>query len=277
MPCYRPLKGWQGRNGTVTLGREPPDSTALRLPCGKCTGCKTSQALAWALRCHLEWKEHDETAFTTLTYADRWLPPTLEKRHLQLFLKRYRRKAARPIRFFASGEYGEQNGRPHFHALLFGAGPADAHRVQETWGMGHTHTVPITPAAINYVAGYTAKKLGDTLRAQREEVDPETGEVYRWQPPFIQMSRRPGIGGHAREKYRSSWRSYAVHEGRQLPLPRFLHEAWKKTATPEQLEQLAQEKYEYRRTKQIVTDQMLEAGLEIAIAKQALKAGKRKI
>lgn len=284
MPCYLPLRAWQSASGAVGLGRPPNDSAPLALPCGKCIGCRQANAKAWALRCHLELQQHDHAAFTTLTYHDRWLPPTLEKRDLQLFLKRFRKSLgpARPIRFFASGEYGEKRGRPHFHALLFGANPIeDAETVQRAWTKGHTYTVPVTPAAVSYVAGYTAKKYGDTSKPYREErVDPETGEVYRYQPPFIQMSRGGrhgyGIGGKAKQ-HTSSWRSFAVHNGTMMPVPRYLHEAWKAQATPEQLEQLATEKQNHRMSREKITREQLHAALEIALAKQALKASRRKL
>jgi hypothetical protein len=141
--------------------------------------------------------------------------------------------------------------------------------------MGYTKTVPISTANINYVAGYTAKKLGDTERQRPEQVDPETGEVYQWIAPFIQMSRQPGIGGKAR-RHVSSWRSYAISNGQKQPVPRFLHEAWKKTATREQIEQLEREKHQNQIDKQI-TLQQLDAQHQITVARQAIKAAKRKL
>lgn len=272
------MRAWRTDEGAIRLGGAPTlhlDKTLL-LPCGKCAGCRTSEAKSWALRCTLELQEHRKAAFTTLTYDDRWLPPTLEKRHLQLFFKRLRKKMGpnRPIRFFASGEYGEQTHRPHYHAILYGISESEKAIIQDHWKYGHARTTGITPARIAYTAGYTAKKLSDRERKKEERVDPSTGEVYQWQPPFLQMSRRPGIGGEAR-KYAASWRSYALLNGTKQPVPRFLHEAWKKQATPEQIEKLALEKKE--RIEQLaITLQMLAANEEIEIAKQALKACRRK-
>ena len=247
------------------------------MPCGKCIGCHTAAAKAWALRCTLENQLHQHAAFTTLTYDEKHLPPTLRKRDLQLWLKRFREALGptRPIRFFASGEYGEQSKRPHYHALLFGAAPADYELIKRTWKMGHTHTVPITPAAINYVAGYTTKKLTDKDEGRRERVDPETGEVYEWQPPFIQMSRRPGIGGHARQ-HTASWRSYAINNGVKTAVPRFLHEAWKQQATEEQREQLAKER-ELKQQQQPTTLEDLDNKHIIHLDQQKVKAARRRI
>lgn len=279
MGCYLPLRAWQTVENKVVLGNKAPqiESKPLALPCGKCTGCRTTNARAWALRNHLENQQHRHAVFTTLTYDDDRLPPTLEKRHLTLWLKRVRKAMgpARPIRFFASGEYGEQNGRPHYHALLYGAAESDAKRIDSAWNMGHTKTVPISPAAIAYVAGYTAKKLGDTERATSEQVDPETGEVYRWQPPFLQMSRRPGIGGEAR-KFTESWRSFAIHNGARLAVPRFLHAAWEATATEADKEKLLEE-VQTRQKLRPITLQQLDAEEQIQRTRQALKAARRKI
>jgi hypothetical protein len=235
-----------------------------------------ANARAWALRCHLELQQHPSAAFTTLTYSDDHVPPTLERRHLQLWLKRIRKALpSRSIRFFASGEYGETTERPHYHAIMYGLSSSDRDVVENTWGLGHAHTVNVTPAAIAYVAGYAAKKIGYKQTASLERVDPETGEVYHWVPPFIQMSRRPGIGGHARQ-HLSSWRLYAIHNGAKMPVPRFLHAAWKANATPLQKELLENEKYELTKNSDTSAPRLL-AALAIAEAKQAIKASRRKL
>lgn len=271
------MTAWRTNGGDVILGhREPPTARhRLDLPCGRCIGCQTTKAKGWALRCTLELQKHNKAAFTTLTYSDKHLPATLAKSHLQLWLKRLRKKMgpARPIRFFACGEYGEQRGRPHYHAILYGASAQDRDLVHHTWGLGHTKTVDVTPAAIAYVAGYSAKKIGDMMKTAEERIDYNTGEVYRWQPPFLQMSRRPGIGGHARQ-FTSSWRSCAIHNGQPMPVPRFLHEAWRKTATEDEIEELSFEK-----TRLILNRHRAnrEAEEQNAIARQALQADRRKL
>lgn len=248
MPCHHPIRAWRTPNGEIVLGKEPSKAgvedyaTRSDLACGNCLGCQKRETRAWALRCHLEQQRHHKTAFTTLTYADQWLPPTLEKRHLQLWLKRLRKHlgATRPVRFFAAGEYGEQTNRPHYHAILYGVDADDSAAIEETWRLGHARTLPLTPGGIAYVVGYTNKKLDFKYRPE-ERVDPDTGEVYVWQPPFRQMSRRPGIGGHARQHH-ESWRAFAIHNGYKIPVPRFYHDAWEKQSTQEEIEKLKEEK-----------------------------------
>lgn len=283
MACYHPHRGYRTRSGAVSLGREPADSEVLWLPCGNCLGCNQDKARAWALRCHLELEQHRHAVFTTLTYDDTHLPEfrSLEPTDLQLWLKRLRERlrktpgTARHLRFFAAGEYGETNHRPHYHAILYGPSTAQEELIHETWGKGHTLTVDVTPAAIAYTAGYTAKKIGWKGHT-RSIVDQETGELlYQWEPPFIRMSRRPGIGGHARQ-WPQSWRSYAVHNGTRIPVPRFLHEAWKAQATEEQIEQLRKEVKERLALKD-TSKERREAAEQIAIARQQLKGSRRKL
>lgn len=281
MGCHHPIRAWRTSNGNVLLNREAPDAEPLALPCGGCLGCRTSAAQSWALRCHLELHDHKTAVFCTLTYDEAHQPPTLSKQHYAAFIKRLRTNKARRttatalarIRHFGSGEYGETTGRPHYHAILFGLSTNDAKLIQDSWKQGYTRTDVVTPARIAYCAGYTSKKIG-FKRSIREQVDPDTGEVYEWQPPFIQMSRNPGIGGNAR-KYTDSWRAYAVLNGQVLPVPTYLHDAWKQSATAEQQEQLAYEKQQYRQGTQITYAQ-LAAKEEIAVARQRIKADKRK-
>lgn len=274
MACHHPIRAWRTNSGNVLLNRAIPDAAPLALPCGGCLGCRTAAAKEWALRCQLELHQHTQTGFTTLTYSDDNVPLTLQKRDLQLFLKRLRKAAARPIRFFASGEYGETTGRPHYHAILYGINANENTLVQNTWAQGHTYTTSVNPARIAYCAGYTSKKIG-YKQGPRERVDPDTGECYDWQPPFIQMSRRPGIGGEARQ-YANSWRAYAIQNGTHMPVPKFLHKAWEAQATSDELAQLEYEKQQHRQGKPNTTTETLKAAELIAVAQQRIKADKRK-
>lgn len=303
MACHHPLRAWRTRSGEVRLNREVPDAAPLALPCGGCLGCRTANAKAWALRCQLELNDHDNAVVATLTYDEEHVPPTLRVRDVQLLNKRLRqqlrrkgrgkrRSAAQPIRLrhFTCGEYGETNGRPHYHALLYGPGQQHSDLIQSCWReerkdgkkiLGHVHIDTVTPAAIAYVAGYVAKKLNHKLDDPEEietGVDPETGEVLytKWQKPFTIMSRNPGIGGNAR-KHTQSWRAYAIQHGKMIPVPKYLHEAWKQQATPEQLETLEYEKLQNRIRKTPITPAQLEAAEKIAVAVQREKAARRRM
>lgn len=258
MPCYNPLDAHRKADGSVHIGRSRDDNGGylLRLPCGRCVGCRQRRAREWAYRCELELARAEVGAFCTLTYAPEHCPVTLQKRHLQLFLKKLRKRMPHRIKFFASGEYGDKIGRPHYHALLFGVCPQlDKERIRDAWstgvgvGAGRTN-VPLgfvdigkcTPQSISYCAGYAAKKLGLARREVAEVVDPATGEVVQWQEPFVLMSRGGrsglGLGGEARDQYPQAWKEFVIHGGSKAPVPRYLHEAWRRSASDQELEAL---------------------------------------
>lgn len=278
MSCFYPLHAWRSVEGVVSLGKEKMEGVALKLPCGGCVGCRTAKAKAWTVRCLLELNDHEAASWTTLTYDGANVPNTLSKRDLQLFFKRLRKHATERIRFFASGEYGEQNGRPHYHAILFGP-RADIARgdVDRAWDQGNTYTLPITPRLISYTAGYTAKKVGAVTSKNVEYINQDTGEIFEWQEPFLQMSRRPGIGASAK-RYRDSWRSYALIDGTRVPVPRYLHEAWKEGASDVEIELLRDEKFKRTLGSGIydVRKRLSDAEAN-ALAKQSLKNERRKL
>lgn len=292
MPCVHPMQAWRTEGkitsageylaGALTFDHRKKDGRTMYIPCGTCIGCTKSKAQGWALRCLLELQQHECGTMTTLTYNPKNEPITLIKRHLQLFHKRLRRrKAARSIRHFSSGEYGEENGRPHYHTILFGAHEKlDRDRIQDAWGLGHAHTVAVTPSAIGYVAGYCAKKYNAAKGTNHERLDETTGELYEHQAEFIQMSRGgkngQGIGGKARQ-YTNSWKDYAVMNGTRMPVPTYLHNAWKKIATEGEKEEHEYEKYLRSLTKERITEKHLEAQEQIEITKQRLQAQKRKL
>lgn len=272
MACFHPLRAWRRPNGVVVL-REPAGEEAgrefLRLPCGTCIGCRKARAREWALRCTLELSAHEHACWATLTYDEHSLPPSLRKDHLAGWLKRLRRRSDVAVRFFASGEYGERTQRPHYHAILFGVAPSSG-LPQSAWPHGFVRVDPLTPAAISYVAGYCSKKLGWKLD-KGERIDYTTGEVYEYQPPFVQMSRRPGIASAARH-FVASWRSQAVLNGTPMPVPRYLHKAWIDQASDDQLIKLREEKASIVRD---VSRARLEAAEQIAVSLHGLSSAKR--
>lgn len=303
MPCYHPMPAWRDTDGSIQLTHPPHDEQKFLLPCAHCLGCAQSRSQGWALRCELEYHQHRSAAFTTLTYADEALPPfhSLDYDHVQQFLKRLRGKLTRSkpkrtLRFFASGEYGETTSRPHYHAILYGIDSRDSDLVQDTWNtptpMGLVHTVDATSATIAYVAGYVDKKARFRER-NKQTVDKETGELlHEWIAPFIQMSRRPGIGASARGSWptygpltaegwkilsqqRNSWRAFALLNGTKIQVPRYYNTAWKQVATAEDREILDYERWQQSLTRDNSQKAIDDAEI-IAEAKQHLHAGKRR-
>lgn len=137
MPCYHPIQAFYDRELKKVYFSHIPRVALLthldaieevKLPCGKCIGCRLERSRKWAMRCVYEAQLHDENSFLTLTYAPENLPSngSLCKRHLQLFMKRLRKAyPGGKIRYFACGEYGEKFSRPHYHVILFGFCPPD--------------------------------------------------------------------------------------------------------------------------------------------------------
>lgn len=212
----------------------------VALPCGRCIGCRRRHAQDWSLRCTLESFEHRAASWVTLTYDPKHVPPGVSREHLSGYLKRLRVSLApRRVRFFGSGEYGDTTGRPHYHVILYGVAQGEPEAAR-AWPFGHVRHDPLSPAAIAYVAGYVSKKYG--ADRDQEYVDPETGELLIRTRAFLQMSRRPGIGGDAR-RFPRSWRDTAILPGgAKAAVPRFLHESWLSIASEEEVAQLKAER-----------------------------------
>lgn len=248
MPCYHPLHGFRsqvrsasGKRAIVFRRTEGFSDLPVSVPCASCIGCRLEYRRGWAVRCLHEASLHEDNAFVTLTYDDDHLPWdwSLEKRALQLFLKRLR-KAYEPRRFryFACGEYGDRHGRPHFHALLFGISFDDrvpwsnrggypvarSPMLEAAWTLGHSEVGVVTAKSAAYVAGYAMKKLRGKDAAERFcGVDVETGETYKLEREFVTMSRRPGIGRRWIEQFRSDVfpRDEVIVDGRAVKPPRY--------------------------------------------------------
>ncbi len=210
MPCFRPLRGFRAPGGSFVFGRIKSIGLPMSVPCGRCVGCKLERSRQWAVRCMHEASLHADTSFVTLTYDDEHVPRfgSLLMDDWQKFFKRLRKRVGK-IRFFGCGEYGEQFGRPHYHACIFGydfpdrvlwttRGGHDVFRselLESVWTFGQSEIGSLTFDSAAYVARYCVKKItGHLARAHYECIDPETGEMGSRLPEFATMSRRPGIG-----------------------------------------------------------------------------------
>lgn len=136
---------------------------------------------------------HDQSAFITLTYSEEHLPPdrSLSMADYRDFWKRFRRALAPVrVRFLGCGEYGDDFGRPHYHAIVFGhAFLEDRKRhskgkhgdqiytsafLDERWGLGNTYVGSVTQQSCGYVARYCVKKVtGERAAAHYQGRTPE--------------------------------------------------------------------------------------------------------
>lgn len=208
MLCRRPFV--RDPSGKSIL-RADKDSILKGIPfgCGQCLPCLINKRRTWTLRLLLEFFQHAKASFVTLTYSEQFVPlsldcvPILCKRHVQLFLKRVRKRFPdRLIRFYCGAEYTPKNHLPHYHLILFGVAPDELDNDWFNWlgrsgplrpnffrsttltdlwqNKGIVHVGEVTAESISYCAGYVTKKI--TRKGD--------GRV----PEFQLMSRMPGIG-----------------------------------------------------------------------------------
>lgn len=204
----------------------------LSIPCGNCLGCRLEYSRQWAVRCCLEAKQWEHNYFVTLTYNDMFVPlnhhatvdeetgeyiesdvMTLKPDDLKGFIKRLRRRFEtaldhQGIRYYACGEYGPLNGRPHYHAILFNCPIPDlvfdcnkngytyyrSALLESVWSaefdgkrvpMGFVSVTSFTFETAAYVARYVMKKH----KGKDADYYIEKGIL----PEFTRCSRRPGI------------------------------------------------------------------------------------
>lgn len=213
----------------------------LVLPCGQCVGCRLERSRQWAVRCVHESQMHEASSFVTLTYRTECLPDnnSLYYRHFQLFMKKLRKKLGKPVRFYMCGEYGDENARPHFHAILFGCWFADrkpwrkspsghmlyrSELLDSVWDLGQAEIGDFSFESAAYVARYVMKKItGDRAEAHYARLSMDTGEIAQVEPEFTRMSLKPGIGASWFAKFKDEVfeNDYVVINGRQMKPPKF--------------------------------------------------------
>lgn len=246
MPCFSPVVYRRKRGGGVTFnpGQAWSDLQSVRLPCGGCIGCRMDRAKEWSTRLVHEAELHEQSSFLTLTFSDENVPPlgSLRKRDVQLFNKRLR-KARGPFRFYAVGEYGEENNRPHYHILCFGhdfshdrylwdRSPAGdllyrSPQLEKLWPFGHALIGAVTQQSANYCARYVMKKITGKMAAEHYQViDPETGELLGYRVPEFSLMSTGGPGGLGAgwfEQFQSDCfpSDFVVIDGQQRPIPRY--------------------------------------------------------
>jgi hypothetical protein len=220
MACFHPLQAYRNAHGQVVFN-ERNNGEPIELPCGQCIGCRLERSRQWAMRCVHEASLHDNNCFITLTYSPEKIPPDggLRKSDYQKFMKRLRKYISpKKVRFYHCGEYGDNNNRPHYHAVLFGYNFDDwvylfdsasgspiytSPTLEKIWGNGFVTIGECTFESAAYVARYVLKKINGN---KKEEINTETGlkhyerycsqtgRIVEVMPEYTTMSRRPGIG-----------------------------------------------------------------------------------
>lgn len=239
--CTSPYPAWKVFDGDkvtwkVGSNRNVDNSYSdefMLVPCGQCIECRLAHAREWSNRCMMESQYHSQSLFLTLTYDDEHLPQestvifndetgefladvhSLVKKDLTDFIKRLRYYYDKPIRYIACGEYGSKTYRPHFHLIVFGLDLNDLKILKrnykgdiyytsaflgKVWTFGHHIIGSVTPESCGYVARYTTKKLLGK--------DGKLYEKYNIVPPYLVMSRNPGIGYQWLQDHKESIYTY---------------------------------------------------------------------
>lgn len=242
MTCYHPLLAYRSE-GKVVFNKPFAFAKGFNLPCGQCIGCRLNYSRQWAIRIVHEAEMHDENCFITLTFNNEHLetrsnPMSLDVTEYQRFMKRLRKRFGKNIRFFHCGEYGDQNKRPHYHAIIFGFDFKDkklwtnrdgvklytSEALQELWPYGFSTIGEVTFQSAAYVARYIMKKWkGEGAEDHYTRWCPLTGEGTTVTPEYCTMSRRPGIGKTWLEKYKSDVypHDYVVINNHKVKPPRY--------------------------------------------------------
>lgn len=157
--------------------------TEISVPCGKCARCIQRRKMEWSFRMLTELQEAKTAYFVTLTYAPETAPynkygvKELRLDDLQKYFKRLRINTKRSnkksiitlehlknnltendkIKYYAAGEYGEERGRPHYHAIIFNASTTE---IRKAWPHGNVDIGEANEASINYLMKYLDKRLG---------------------------------------------------------------------------------------------------------------------
>lgn len=161
---------------------------------------------------------------------------SLNYRDFQLFMKRLRKNGRPGVRFFMCGEYGDDFGRPHFHACLFNCafGDRELHlttgsgmriyrsvELERLWPHGFSSIGDVTFQSAAYVARYVLKKI--TGEEAKEHYGKREAE-------FCHMSLKPGIGAGWLDKYMTDVYpgGFVVVNGVQIRPPKYYDRRLKK-------------------------------------------------
>lgn len=175
----------------VSKGEVFPHGQYLLLPCRQCIECRLAKSREWACRLMHQKKFHAESMFLTLTYDQDHVPKdgSLNKTDFRTFFKDLRGRfdyyGLGKLKFFGVGEYGEEKGRPHYHAIVFtdciqrterfGISSAESSRsgdlqfssglISEVWPYGLHRFSEVTFESAAYVARYALKKVSGALKS----------------------------------------------------------------------------------------------------------------
>lgn len=233
MACFHPMHGFRSASGSWQK-KPGADLPPLAIPCNRCRGCRLERSRQWAVRIMHESSMHEQNSFITLTYSDEELPKygNLNKKHFQDFAKRVRKNLrtrtnnasdeipnplSKPFRYYQCGEFGDDNGRPHYHLCCFGLDFSEDRKLHKItkhgdklytsetldslWKKGHAYIGELTFESAAYVARYVMKKYDNEKAEEEYSRFDEDGKMFQLQAPYATMSLKPGIGADWLKKF----------------------------------------------------------------------------
>lgn len=284
MRCTNPRDvGFKSDGKTICWSprQRSKEFATFQLPCGKCIECRLEYARQWAVRCVHESKMYENNSFITLTYSDENLKsPKLQYRDFQLFMKRLRKTSNEPIGVFVTGEYGEKNKRPHWHAIIFNWRPKDlefkyktergdtaydSKTLEKLWGLGSIECGSVTFESAGYCARYAAKKL---VHGHDGNHDFE---------PLSRKSNKHAIGKKYLEKYYKEIfdnGEIRLSDGTATTIPRY-YEKWLKQHQPESWERYVTQTKQNKITKASIRESRLDESVRAQNEIRRVKDGFR--
>lgn len=249
MTCTSPINAYKTATGVVFSEQKAKgDYHQIQLPCGVCQSCRLKRAADWTIRCMHEAQLHSQNCFLTLTYGRDALPAnsSLDHSDYQKFMKRLRKHAnGADIRYYMCGEYGPLNGRPHYHACIFGwnfldrtaAGKSESGQTYYTskildklWPHGRATVQDLTQQSAGYCARYIMKKqMG---KSAEQAYGTRTHE-------YAKMSLNPAIGKRWYDKNKRDVfpHDFAILNGTKMSVPKY-YDKLLKDSCPEQHEEV---------------------------------------
>lgn len=233
----------------------------LLVPCGRCIQCRIRKASEWATRIMHESDYHKGNCFITLTYDQENLPADngVDKTEFQRFMKRLRKRVDKKIKYYACGEYGTKNGRPHYHAIIFGLPQSEETEeiIKDVWSAGRISVDGLSFDSARYVADYIQKKwYGDSSVS----AFPDRPE------PFQLQSNGIGRSFALDNKERIESTLNITMRGKNVGIPRYYQKILEldKDAFQEQKNEHSRSVYDHYRKKGLTTRHVYIEGIQPA-------------
>ena len=163
------------------------------------------------------------------------------------------------VRFIHSGEYGDKNQRPHYHAIIFGFDFKDkklfkikngnkiytSNYLSDRWGQGFCTVGDVNFTSAAYVARYNMKKVYGDMAPEHYKRVWEDGSEYYVKPEYLTASKGIGRSWVLKYGFDEIWPDdFIVIENRKLAVPDYYLRILEK-ADPVRFEKVKQNRREY--------------------------------